>query len=39
MSGVKTDQQSNEEKKPLTRLNITKTKIDEEPNSLDSVIR
>jgi hypothetical protein len=35
MSGAK----NNDEKRPLTRLDISKTKIDEDPNSLDSVIR
>lgn len=37
MSGVTSDV-SKEEKKPLTRLNIKPT-IEEDPSSLDSVIR
>jgi hypothetical protein len=40
MSGVKIDNR-NEETKPLTRLNLKSSKIDDDPssNELDSVIR
>jgi hypothetical protein len=41
MSGVKIDNRIDEETKPLTRLNLKATKIEEDPssNELDSVIR